>query len=144
MRVGRPRRGTLIENAQEIIAKCLPSYKRLYKNNSLRGGVDKFWLLSLQMRTLLLILVLEKIVEEGVTLNTLLRLTSWSYMPTLKKNLDNTMVPNFDLEETLRLADYAGISFFELKKTALAHLMQSNGEQNEKIYGFINKLYSQN
>jgi len=135
--------GKLIDRDTSLLKEAKEEYKYLYDKNCIRSGVNKFWLLSLQMRTLLVILSVDRLLEGNIPIHKFYRIAGYdSYI--LRTKLKQVAVPDFKLEAIIEICDFIGIGFFELKKRVLTDLMVTNGEQNEKIYEKCNKQYSVN
>lgn len=138
------RSGALITLDTRELNEFKLAYTTLYNKNCVRINVDKYWLLSIQLRTMLIILYIEKTLDLKRTIVSTRRITGYTDTGYFKTGLRNTSVFEFSLERFLAICDYVGISWSELKQKVLKDLMQTNEQQKEKIYGKINKQYSPN
>lgn len=128
----------------ESIQKALDFYKEIYRKNAYRIDLNPSKLISLQMRTLLTILIIEKIIESGKFLQ------EYTYKfgfksESFRYQLANSLIPEYTLEQILLICDLVNLSLIETKKLVLKNILELMGEQREKgQYEKFNSLFTKN
>jgi len=133
------------EADKKLVDEFIIEYKKIYKRNCCRMDADKFWLLSLQIRTLLIMMLLEKVIQNKIYLRDVGYLLKYNISEKFRTDIQKLIIPEFTLENMFFACDYVGVTFNELKKRALEDILINLGEQRDKNeYEKFNKLYSNN
>jgi len=137
--------GKLKETDKKFAENAILEYKKIYRRNCCRIDANKYFLLSTQIRILLLMMMLEKMIEENKYLRELAFLLRYSSSEQFRRDINNNIIMDFNLESIFCICDFVGITFNEIKKRTLEDILVNLGEQRDKNeYDKFNKLYSNN
>lgn len=132
----------------DVAKEALNGYRKLYERNCCRIDAEKHYLLSLQVRTMLLMLVLEKFIESDNNIKSIRdikTLLEYNNAEVFRRHILTSIVPEISLEGIFRMCEYAEVLLSDIRKRAIRDILINLNEQRDKrYYEKFNKLYSVN